>query len=95
MKEEVFIDVLVYRLLSGDQDLFNPLLKNINPLKSIIDWSKQDDSEYYKVLGIIIEYAERFKQLPNKKALVDFANTSEKHEIRLVGRTFLLVLSRL
>jgi len=91
VKEEVFIDVLVYRLLSGDQDLFKPLLKSIQPLKTIIEWTKQDDSEYYKVLGIVIEYAEKFKQLPpNKRALVDFANTSERHEIR-VGWADILV----
>lgn len=78
------IDVLVYRLLSGDQTLFDVLRKNIKPLKKIINWTKLDDDECYKILDIIIQYAERFHQLPpNKNALRDFVKTSDNHELTM------------
>lgn len=81
---EVKIDVLVYRLLSGDQSLLDTLRKNIKPLKKICNWTKQDDDECYKILDIIIQYSERFHQLPpNKNALRDFVKTSEEHELRM------------
>src|SRR5208283_4733686 len=81
---EVKIDVLVYRLLSGDPALFDVLRKNIKPLKKIANWTKLEDDECYKILDIIIQYAERFHQLPpNKNALRDFVKTSEEHELRM------------
>lgn len=81
---EVKIDVLVYRLLSGDQSLLDTLRKNVKPLKKICNWPKQDDDECYKILDIIIQYSEHFHQLPpNKNALRDFVKTSEEHELRM------------
>lgn len=81
---DVKIDVLVYRLLSGDQTLLDVLRKNAKPLKKICDWTKLEDDVCYKLLDIIIQYAERFQQLPpNKKALQDFAKTSDNHELAM------------
>src|SRR5208337_4902066 len=81
---EVKIDVLVYRLLEGDQSLLDVLRKNVKPLKKICNWTKLEDDECYKILDIIIQYAERFRQLPpNKNALRDFVKTSEEHELRM------------
>src|SRR5208283_2397828 len=57
---------------------------NIKPLKKIANWTKLEDDECYKILDIIIQYAERFHQLPpNKNALRDFVKTSEEHELRM------------
>jgi hypothetical protein len=81
---EVKIDVLVYRLLSGDQTLLDVLRKNTKPLKKICNWAKLEDDECYKILDIIIQYSERFHQLPpNKNALRDFVKTSDEHELRM------------
>jgi hypothetical protein len=81
---EVKIDVLVYRLLSGDQTLLDVLRKNTKPLKKICNWTKLEDDECYKILDIIIQYSERFHQLPpNKNALRDFVKTSDEHELRM------------
>src|SRR5208282_6036505 len=60
------------------------LRKNEKPLKKIIDLPKPEDDEHYKILDLIIQYAEKFKQLPpNKNALRDFAKTSEEHDLRM------------
>jgi len=77
------IDVLVYRLLQGE-DHHEAISKRRNDLKWAANCLKREDSEYYKILDVILAYDEQNGQCPpNKKAIDEFAKTSEDHALRM------------
>ena len=76
------IDVLVYRLLQEDHH--EAISKRRNDLKWAANCLKREDSEYYKILDVILAYDEQNGQCPpNKKAIDEFAKTSEDHALRM------------
>jgi KaiC/GvpD/RAD55 family RecA-like ATPase len=77
------IDVLVYRLLQGE-DHHEAISKRRNDLKWAANCEKEDDSEYYKILDMILAYDEQYGHCPpNKKAVREFVTSSEEHELRM------------
>jgi coenzyme F420-reducing hydrogenase gamma subunit len=77
------IDVLVYRLLQGE-DHHEAISKRRNDLKWAANCEKREDSEYYKILDVILAYDAQHGQCPpNKKAICEFVKTSEEHELRM------------
>lgn len=77
------IDVLVYRLLQGE-DHHEAISKRRNDLKWAANCLKREDSEYYKILDVILAYDEQNGQCPpNKKAIDEFAKASEDHALRM------------
>ena len=76
------IDVLVYRLLQEDHH--EAISKRRDDLKWAANIEKRDDNEYYKILDVILAYDKQHGECPpNKKAIDEFAKTSEDHALRM------------
>ena len=76
------IDVLVCRLLQENHH--EAISKRRNDFKWAANCQKEDDSEYYKILDMILAYDEQYGHCPpNKKAVREFVTSSEEHELRM------------
>lgn len=88
------IEVLVYRLLQENHH--EAISKRRNDLKWAVNCAKQDDNEHYKILAAILAYDEQHGQCPpNRKAIYEFATSSEDPELRMASEMMLAPLKDL